>query len=169
MKRIPIDETKLPAAMALIEQAAELMAEQPWGPALPPNLAALQAQLRDLAGNPQLRIQDFQRYWSYTTLETMARKALMAPPVRDETLSDGQIRQIVASILSLPQAEMDWWLRYLKLNTGLDNLTDYIFYPDMVGLAPNATLKEIGEQIVKDAKRPAKPADTQEGGLLDGI
>ena len=37
-------------------------------------------------------------------------------------------------------AELDWRLNYLRINTGLENLTDYIFYPDFFGLDRQATL-----------------------------
>ena len=51
---------------------------------------------------------------------------------------------------------MDWWLLYLKINTGLDNLTDYIFYPELVGLnLPNTLelsdmLAQVADKIIAD-------------------
>lgn len=88
MKTIEIDETKIPAAMEIIEKAAEL--------------------------------------------------------------TDAQIRKIVTGILTFRGAEMDWWLNYLRINTGLENLTDYIFYPDFFGLDRQAGLDEIAEKIIAD-------------------
>lgn len=29
---------------------------------------------------------------------------------------------------------MTWWLNYLKVNTGVDNILDYIFYSDIMGM-----------------------------------
>ena len=84
-------------------------------------------------------------------METMARKALLPPPFK-EYLTDGQIQQIVLDILKHKEAEMDWWLAYLKINTGLVNLTDYIFYPNLVGLDSQATLAQIADKIVADRK-----------------
>ena len=151
MKEIKIDETKIPAAMEIIEKAASLMAERDCGQdqKAREELAELQGRLREIAGNRRLQITDFQRYWSYTSLETMARKALMAPPSKDN-VSNEQIKEIVLGILKHKEAEMDWWLEYLKVNTGLVNLTDYIFYPNLVGLDMQATLEQIADKIIAD-------------------
>lgn len=151
MKEIKIDETKIPAAMEIIEKAASLMAERDCGQdqKAREELAELQGRLREIAGNRRLQITDFQRYWSYTSLETMARKALMAPPSKDN-VSNEQIKEIVLGILKHKEAEMDWWLEYLKVNTGLVNLTDYIFYPNLVGLDMQATLEQIADKIITD-------------------
>lgn len=156
MKKIDIDETKIPSVMEIIEEAAELMAEKNCeedGDAKR-NLAELQRKLREVTGNKKLQIKDFQRYWGYTDLETMARKALMASPLKNE-LSDAQIKEIVLNILNYDEAEMDWWLEYLEINTGLDNLTDYIFYPNLVGFPPedDPDLDQIADKIIADRKQ----------------
>ena len=85
MKKVPIDEVKIPMAMEIIEKVASLMAERDCvqDQKAREELAELQDRLRELARNQRLQIIDFQRYWSYTSLETMARKALMAPPSKD--------------------------------------------------------------------------------------
>ncbi len=148
-----IDGLKLPAAMEIIEKAAALMEERDCdndNEAIQ-ELVGLQQSLRELTGNKDIQIEDFRRYWGYTDLETMARKALLPPPAKSD-VTDGQIKEIVLSILGLGEAEMDWWLQYLALNTGLENLTDYIFYPDLAGLSPQATLEEIAEKIIADRK-----------------
>ena len=49
-------------------------------------------------------------------------------------LSNEQLKEIVLHILKFGEGERDWWLKYLEINTGLDNLTDYIFYPYLIGL-----------------------------------
>lgn len=75
----------------------------------------------------------------------------MVPPSKDD-LTNAQIREIVLNIFSFNEDEMDWWLKYLKINTGLDNLTDYIFYPNRVGLDPQAALEQIANKIIADRK-----------------
>lgn len=151
MKKVPIDEAKILMAMEIIEKAASLMAERDCrqDQEARKELAGLQDRLRELTGNQRLQITDFQRYWSYTSLETMARKTLMAPPSKDN-VSNEQIKEIVLGILKHEEAEMDWWLEYLKVNTGLVNLTDYIFYPNLVGLDMQATLEQIADKIITD-------------------
>ncbi len=110
----------------------------------------LPKELADITGNPSIKITDFKRYWSYTSLEEISKKALMLPPVK-ENLADAQVREIVLNILSYDsEAEMDYWLEYLTINTGLPDLTDYIFYPDIKGLDSNASLEEIADKIISD-------------------
>ena len=153
MKKVPLDEAKIPMAMEIIEKAASLMAERDCmqDQKAREELAGLQDRLRELSGNERLQITDFQRYWSYTSLETMARKTLMAPPSKDN-VSNEQIKEIVLGILKHEESEMDWWLEYLKINTGLVNLSDYIFYPNLVGLNLQATLEQIADKIIADRK-----------------
>lgn len=38
------------------------------------------------------------------------------------------------------------------MNTGLDHLTDYIFYADGIGLDLSATLEQISDKIIADSK-----------------
>lgn len=148
-----IDETKLPAVMEIIKKAAEIMAEKDCAndEVAKQDLENLQQKLRKITGNKQIQIRNFHRYWSAMDLETVAREALMVPPSKDD-LTNAQIKEIVLNILSLREDEMDWWLKYLKINTGLDNLTDYLFYPDLVGLDPQATLEQIADKIIADRK-----------------
>lgn len=75
----------------------------------------------------------------------------MSPPEKEE-LTDKQIKEIVVKILEYEEAEMDWWLNYLRVNTGLDNLTDYIFYPDLVGIDREASLEQIADKIIEDRR-----------------
>lgn len=153
MKPTAIDETKLASVMELLEKAGALMAEKDCenDKDAKKELTALQRQLRELCGSQKLKIRDFRRYWAYTDLETIARRALMAPPAKTG-LTDTQLRELVTNIMSFRGAELDWWLEHLKLNTGLDNLTDYIFYPDFFGLSRQAGLDEIAEKIIADRK-----------------
>ena len=153
MKEINIDDTKLPTVMEIIEQATELMSEADCDndETAKMDLEKLQQELRKITGNEKIQIKDFRRYWAYTDLEVVAKKALM-PSISKSDVSDEEIKEIVLRILELEEAETDWWLEYLKINTGLYNLTDYIFYSDLVGLDKNATLEQIADKIIADRK-----------------
>ncbi len=72
------------------------------------------------------------------------------PEPEKEDLSDAQIKEIVVNILKHSEAEMTWWLDYLEVNTGLDNISDYIFYPDLLGMDMQASLEEIADKIIED-------------------
>lgn len=112
-------------------------------------LAVLQASLCEITGNKQLEITDFRFYSSVSDLETTARGALIIPPEK-ENVTDAQIKDVVLNILNHDEPEMHYWITYLILNTGLKNLTDYIFYPDAVGLDRNASMDQIADKIVAD-------------------
>lgn len=153
MKKIVINEAKLPEVMDIIEAAAELMDKRDYDSDADSKsrLEEYQKRLIAITGNNKLEIEAFREYWGWTSLETVARKALMPPPEKTE-LTDEQIKEIVTNIMSLEEEEMDWYLEYLEINTGLDNLTDYIFYPDLVGLDRNADLNQIADKIITDRK-----------------
>lgn len=153
MKKPIIDETKLPEVKKILSDANSLMTEKDCenDAIYKKELEALQDRLREVTGNAQIRIRDYWRYDAAVSDETAARGALMSPPEKEE-LTDGQIREIVVNILNHEEAEMDWWLDYLRVNTGLDNLTDYIFYPDLVGIDREASLEQIADKIIEDRK-----------------
>lgn len=153
MKKIVINEAKLPEVMDIIEAAAELMDKRGYDSDADSifRLEEYQKRLIAITGNNKLDIEDFREYWGWTSLETVARKALMPPPEKAE-LTDEQIKEIVTNIMSLEEEEMDWYLDFLEINTGLDNLTDYIFYPDLVGLDRNADINQIADKIITDRK-----------------
>ena len=153
MQELTFEYTKLSEAMEIIEQAAALMAEKDCEQDKKAKgaLEHYQQQLRTISGNDSLQIKMFAQYWGWTSLETAAKKALLPPPLKAD-FADDEIREIVLSILDHEEAEMDWWLDTLKVSTHLDNLTDYIFYPDEVGLDAQATLNQIAEKILADRR-----------------
>jgi len=153
MQTPTIDETKLKETMRIIEEAAELMAENDCEEDAEAKraLKKLQQELRLTTGNKKINIKNYQRYWSAVDLTTVAKGALMSEPVKED-VSDAQIKEIVINILNHNEAEMSWWFKFLKVNTGLENITDYIFYPDFFGMDANASLEEIADRIIEDRK-----------------
>lgn len=160
MKKPYFDKEKLPQVMDIIDKAACLMEEKDYNgdTVAKKELSILQKQLEDITGNNKIEITDFKRYWSYTSLEEIAKTALIMPPSK-EKLSDGQIREIVLNLLAddneeeTSESEFDYWIEYLSVNTGLKNLSDYIFYPNLAGLNENASLEEIADKIIMDRIR----------------
>lgn len=67
MKKISIDETKLPAVMEIIEKAALLMDEKDCDSdkEAKKELGELQKNLREITENKKIKINIFQAYWSY--------------------------------------------------------------------------------------------------------
>ena len=151
MQKPVIDEAKLPEVKEIIMDADSLMTEQDCenDEAAKTKLEDLQNRLREITGNRQILIRDFWHYDEAVSLETAARGALMNPPEKED-LTDEQIKEIVLNILKHNEAEMDWWIKYLSMNTGLKNLTDYIFYPNLVGLDENSSLEQIADKIIED-------------------
>ena len=151
MQKPIIDETKLSETMRIIEMAAELMAEKDCDEDIEAKttLEKLQQDLRIITDNKEINIRDYQRYWSAVDLKTVAEGTLMPVPEKED-LSDAQIKEIVVNILKYSESEMTWWLNYLKVNTGLNNISDYIFYPDMLGMDSEASLEQIADRIIAD-------------------
>lgn len=137
--QIKIDETKLSQAMKLIDCIAE-----PENTDADRNTAL--GQLRTLTGKMNLNAEDFFEYWSYTSLEEIARKALMPPPQKygmsKETIID-LIRKIQNAEFS--ESENDYWLSVLELETGHHGISDDIYWSEM-------TAEEIAEKAL--AKKP---------------
>lgn len=151
MQKPVIDETKLPEVKDIIMHADSLMTERDCenDEAAKKELEELQNKLRELTGKHQIMIRDFRHYDEAVSLDTAARSALMPLPEK-EPLTDEQIKNIVLNIFRHSEAETDWWLQYLMLNTGLENLSDYIFYPDLAGLDRNSSLEQIADKIIAD-------------------
>lgn len=153
MKQPVYDKSKLPEVMKIIYDADLLMDNiYENDKAAEKELEKLQNTLREVTGNDQILIRDYKDYQSYTNLETAAKTALMGNPEKEE-LTNEQIKEIVLNILCHDEAEMNWWLNHLKINTGLQNLTDYIFYPDLVGLNRDSSLEQIAEKIIADREQ----------------
>lgn len=163
-----IDASKMAEVMELIDRAASLMEESadPDDPAVRRELRGLQRRLRELTGNPKLRVGGFREYWAYSSLESAAQRALRLPPQKGDA-TDEQIRRIVVTVFSADymrsyedthpgcslDAEMDYWIRFLEVTTGLDNLSDYIFYPDLLGMRRDVSLEQIADRILADKNR----------------
>lgn len=162
MKYPEIDEAKLQEAMKIIDTAASLMEEKDCetDAAAGKELDALQEQLREITGNKKLQIMEYNAYWSYTSLETVARNAMHQPPKKCG-MTDGQLTELIRRICELdfdvPQnaleATNDYFLEVLEIETGLSDITDYIYYPEEVGLKPDAGLDEITAKILADSVR----------------
>ncbi len=143
-----IDLEKLPTVMDLIEKAGELMETQ----AIENNkeLQDIEKELQTLTGKSDLSVLDFNYYWASESLETVAKKALFEKPQK-RVLQPKEIKEMVLHILEQEEAVMDWQLEFLEVCTELP-ITDYIFYPDDMGLSMEATLEEIAEKIILDCQ-----------------
>ena len=115
----------------------------------------LQIRLRELTGKPDIDISSFAEYWSWISLEDLARSVLMPTPEK-KGLSDEEIAEIVTDICECEysDSELGYYLELLKLETGLVNISDYIFYPNMVGLEYSADVSDIVEKVLLDRKNP---------------
>ncbi len=151
MKGPVIDETKLSEVMKIICDADSLMSENDCesGSVVKNELEKLQTRLREITDNQQINIKDFWHYDEAASLETVARSALLSPPEKTD-LTDDQLKEIVINILTHNEAETNWWLQFLEVNTGLKNLSDYIFYPGLIGLDENSSLEQIADKIIED-------------------
>lgn len=79
----------------------------------------------------------------------------MLPTPQDQGLSDEELAIIVEKIANVEysESEMDYQLDVLAKETGLINVSDYIFYPNLIGLELNADVQEIIAKILADRMR----------------
>ena len=143
---IAIDKSMLIKVMQLIDEIAGSSDEN--------RIKQLEAELREITGKSEINASDCFEYWSYTSLEELSRTFLMPVP-EYRGLSDGQLAEIVTNICEArySEAENDHQLKVLKTETGISNISDYIYYPEKVGLNKNADSDEITAKIILDKKR----------------
>ncbi len=141
-------DKKLERAMELIGKAVEMMENE----GITEDVKALEKELTELTGKKQ-NIEDYRFYSAVTSLEEIAKSALMPEPQKEDVTED-KIREVVLTFLEKSESEQDYWLKWLKINTGCSS--DYLFYPELVGLPRDASMEQIVEKIVEVWKEGCK-------------
>lgn len=153
MKKPIFDETKLPLVMAIIDRMAILFEETDYNndQIIKNELTTLEKQLQEITGKTLDQLPSFHAYWSYTTLVNIAKSTLLPDPKR-VGFSDAELSEIITMICEVDQdeAETDYWLQVLKVETGLNNITDYIYYPDQFGLPLDASYEMLIAKILEN-------------------
>lgn len=117
----------------------------------------LEKRLKELTGKTIEECEPFRQYWSYTSLEDVVDRILM-PPVKNEGLSDNELREKLENffngIATMKPSKLDRAIEELELETGIDNVSDYIFWPELIeGLGKNPGKEAIIKKILEDSKR----------------
>lgn len=161
--KIPIpafDEQQLNEVKLLIDQAAKLMEEN-----FQHNLDeinGLAKRLEILVGKP-IDIFQFNHYWSYSSLDDIAKILLMPEPPQRE-LNNEDITNILIHFFDYlkeyGEAGSEYVTTYLAKNTGLNNMYDYIYHPSEVGLILDKEsdeeqfMRAIANKIIEDRSNP---------------
>ncbi len=148
-EKFDIDEEKLQQAMELISDIADLYESG----GTENEITVLKQGLEKLTGKTDIDTKAFAEYWAYTSLDTIARSLLMPKPQK-QNLSDEEIRAIILNICecNYSESENDYYIKLLKMETGLTDLTDYIYYPNKIGLKLDAEPNDIADKILLDRK-----------------
>ena len=130
--------------------------------AIKEEINTLGERLKVLTGKTIEECQPFEAYWSYTTLEDIV-DGIMAPETEMKDLSGGElsddeliekIKDFFEKATTLGARKLDKLIREYEDPTGLDNFSDYIFWPDSIeGLGKNSSEDEIIKKILEDRKR----------------
>ena len=117
----------------------------------------LEIRLKELTGKTIEECEPFRQYWSYTDLEDVVDHILM-PPVKKEGLSDDELREklegLFNEIATMKPSKLDRAIEELELETGIDNVSDYIFWPELIeGLGKNPGKEAKIKKILEDRKR----------------
>lgn len=99
-------------------------------------------KINEISGK-SYEIYDFYEYWAWTDLDTFAKIVLMPKPEK-VNLKDAEIIQIIENISEFNEVELNYLIEFLELNTGIKNISDYIFYPE------NDNTKDIANKIIKE-------------------
>lgn len=136
------EHSKLEKVMKLIDEIADYPDSH--------RIKELEAELSELTGKV-ITADDCLEYWSWTSLEELAQSFLMPEP-EATGLNDYQLAEIIQKIYECEysEAETEFQLKVLEKETGLPNVSDYIFYPDEIGLDENADISEITAKILAD-------------------
>ena len=121
------NDAKLKAVMDIVDEIAESNDEV--------RINELESKLREITGRTDINASDCFEYWGWTNLEDLAKTFLMPLPIKNG-LNDEQLAEIITKICECQysESETDYQINALEKETGLDNVSDYIFYPDTVGL-----------------------------------
>ena len=140
------DKTKLKKVMELIDKIVDSDNGD--------DIVRMESELRKITGKSDLSANDCREYWGWTTLEELAKRFLMPVP-QVQGLSDEELAVIVEKIANVEysESEMDYQLEVLEKETGLINVSDYIFYPNLIGLKLDADISEIISKILADRVR----------------
>ena len=151
MKTPEIDSSKLNEVKEHIDRACDLM--EKGADKQSPKLRETEERLRKLTNRPYLDVKEFREYWGWTSLDDLAETLLMPEPEKSG-MSVEEIAEVVTKICNVKysESETDYQLKRLKLETGLDNITDYIFNPNEIGLDMRADTTEIIAKILEDRK-----------------
>ena len=136
---------KLERAMEIISKADEIMQNE----GITEAVKALEKELTEITGRQQ-NIEDYRYYSEVTSLKEIAKSALMPNPQKEDNISEDKIREVVLAFLKKSESEQEYWLKWLKINTGCGS--DYIFYPESVGLPGDASMGQIAEKIIESWK-----------------
>ena len=135
-------DQKLERAMKIIRKANEIMQNE----GITEAVKALEKELTEITGKQQ-NIEDYRYYSEVTSLQEIAKSALMPSPQKEDNISENKIREVVLTFLKKSESEQGYWLKWLKINTGCSS--DYIFYPESVGLPRAASMEQIAEKIIE--------------------
>ncbi len=141
-----IDNTRLISVMEIIDEIANINDDN--------KIAELEVKLREITGKKDINASDCLEYWGWTSLEELARSFLNPTP-EFKGLNDDQLSEIIEKICECEysESETDFQLKVLEKETGLSNISDYIFYPDEIGLDIDADTSEIIAKILADRKK----------------
>lgn len=154
MKYPTLDKVKLKEVEDIIEEINHLVIDENCDEESL-ELQAMTIKLREVTGKDDLSILPFMYYSSYTTLEDAAITALMPTPQK-MGLSKEEIKELIGKIINAEILELygeamnDYFVEVLELETGLDNILDYLYNPTEIGLDRDASVEDIIEKIMNN-------------------
>ena len=142
----------------IIERLAVIFDEEDVdSPDIQSEIERLGERLKELTGKTIDECRYFEQYWSYTSLDDIVDRVLM-PEYEGIKLSDEELREKLEKLVDglntfIKESELDRMIMELEIDTGLDNVSDYLFYPELIeGLGKNADAETKIRKILEDRK-----------------
>ena len=90
-------------------------------------------------------------------MDDVVDRVLMPEPEEGERLSDDETREklekLISEISTIKPSKLDRIIVELENDTGLDNVSDYLFWPELIdGLGKNADAETKIKKILEDRK-----------------
>lgn len=152
MRTAEYDKSQMPLVMALMERLAEIYDEEDYenDTKIQAKLQTIEKKLIEQTGKTVKECQPFERYWSYTSLETVAKRVLLPKPAPLDMTED-EIRETVHKIIhaEYDEAETDYWIDVLELELDVPDLEEYLFFAEEIDLDFPADGETIKEKILK--------------------
>ncbi|MDR5586115.1 hypothetical protein [Clostridium aquiflavi] len=160
-----IDEKLLSKTIELIEYISRKLELEKWSveddkvlfesEAVAKDIEEKKSQLKDLTKR-KINILEFDNYECACSIEEVAIDFLMPEAPYVSEITEEQLAELIQEFSTFEQITVNhenYYLRLLEKSFGLNDISDYIFWPNVKGMSLDAEPIEIARKIIEDSKK----------------